>query len=248
MDEAAVVADIAMPAGSASLAAKRDARPGSQYLAYSHRVTIELPADRVEAQYSRLLEWCAGDKQFRCTMLESHLSTDNYIEGRLEVRILPGGVDAFLQLAEKGGTVTRRGTQVEDLGEAIVDNQQRLEMLRDYRARLEALQQKPNVDVEALVKIAEQLAEVQANLEFAEGRRAKLLQRVDMDRVSVTLTSYAQRSFLQPIGASLKNFSSRLSKGISDTITAVAYLLPWLILLTLVVFGVRKIWVRVKRR
>ena len=248
MDERASAADIVMPAKPASLTAKRDGRPGSKYLAYSHQVTIELPANEVANTYHRLLEWCAADKQFRCIMLQSHLSTDRYIEGRLEVRIQPDGVDAFLQLAEEGGSVTRRGTQVEDLGEAVVDNQKRLEMLRDYRARLEALQQKPEVEVEALVKIAEQLAEVQSNLEFAEGRRAKLLQRVETDRVSVALTSYAQRSFFQPIGASLKNFSSQLSEGISDAITAFAYLLPWLLLLVLVVFGVRKIWIRAKRR
>lgn len=222
-------------------------RAKSKYLAYIHRVTIELPVERVEAQYNRILNWCAGDEKFRCTLLNSGLSTDNFVHGQIKLRIVPKGVPEALSLAEKGGATTHKSTSVEDLGDAIVDSQKRLEMLRDYRARLEKLSEAADTDVEAQVKIASEMARVQSDLEFADGRRAKLLQRVEMDIVDISLVSYSQKSFVRPIGGALKNFSARLSEGISDTITAVAYLLPWLILLALVLYSLRKIWVRVRR-
>lgn len=223
-------------------------RAKSKYLAYRHQLTIELPVDRVEGQYNRILDWCAADGEYRCTVLSSRLSTDNYVHGSIRLRMLPKGVAEALKLAAEGGETTRKSTEVEDLGDAIVDNQKRLEMLQDYRGKLEALSDKADQDVESLVKIAEKLAEVQSDLEFAQGRRQKLLQRVEMDLVDISLVSYSQQSFMQPIHSSLRSFGSRLSSGISDAISAVAYLLPWLLLLAVVLYILRRIWTRVRKR
>lgn len=223
-------------------------RQKSKYLAYTHSVAVELPVDKVEEKYNRILQWCAEDAKYQCTMLSSSLRTDNYVRGDIALRILPKGVGEVLSLASGGGDTTHKSTSIEDLGEAIVDNQKRLEMLRDYRSRLEALSKDPKTDVESLVKIASELAKVQSDLEFAQGKRSKLLQRVEMDIVEISLSSYSQKSFAQPIGAALRNFGSRLSEGISDTITAIAYCLPWLLVLAVLLYGGRRIWVAVRRK
>lgn len=240
---------VAEPAAlQAELKVAEAQRTRSRYLAYRHRVTTELPVDRVEAQYNRILDWCAADSEYRCTVLGSRLNTDNYVHGSISLRILPKGVAEALNLAAEGGETTRKSTEVEDLGDAIVDNQKRLEMLQDYRGKLEALSDRSDTDVESLVKIAEKLAEVQSDLEFAQGRRQKLLQRVEMDLVDISLVSQSQQSFMQPIRLSLRSFGSRLSSGISDVIAAIAYLLPWLLLLAVVLYILRRIWIRVRKR
>lgn len=223
-------------------------RAKSKYLAYTHSVAIELPVGKVEEKYNRILQWCAEDTEYQCTMLSSDLRTDNYVHGEIELRILPKGVGEVLSLASESGDTTRKSTSIEDVGEAIVDNQKRLEMLADYRSRLEALSEDPKTDVESLVKIASELAKVQSDLEFAQGKRRKLLQRVEMDIVHISLSSLSQKSFTQPIGSALRNFGSRLSEGISDTITAIAYCLPWLLVLAVLLYGSRKIWIAVRRK
>jgi hypothetical protein len=223
-------------------------REKSRYLAYTHRVSIDLPVESVEERYNQILSWCAKDDEFKCILLSSGLTTDNYIRATVEVRILPKGVNEILGIASAGGSTRHKSTDVEDLGEAIVDNQKRLEMLRSYRDRLEALEKNPKNDVESLVKIASELSKVQSDLEYAEGKRSKLLQRVEMDIVNISIYSQSQKSFFKPIGASLKNFNSRLSEGISDTITAIAYLIPWLLLGSVLLYCARKIWVRVRRK
>ncbi|WP_237060072.1 DUF4349 domain-containing protein [Microbulbifer sediminum] len=223
-------------------------RQRTKYLAYTHAVSVEYPVDELEARFEALLAWCAEDTKYRCTLLDSRLNTSNYVSGHIEVRVLPAGVPALLEVAADGGTTTGRSTSIEDLGDAIVDNQKRVEMLRDYRARLEALSERSTDDIEALVKVASELARVQSDLEMAAGKRSRLLQRVEMDRVQIRLLSLSQKSFAQPIAGAFRSFGGRLSQGIADTVTAVAYLLPWTLLGLFLLYLARLVWVRVRQR
>ncbi|MFI2812748.1 DUF4349 domain-containing protein [Microbulbifer sp. YPW16] len=242
-------ARMAEPAGqSAALKVADIQRQRTKYLAYTHSVSVEYAVDELEERYESLLAWCADDAKYRCTLLDSRLNTSNYVSGRIEVRLLPGGVPALLEVAAGGGTTTGRSTSIEDLGDAIVDNQKRVEMLRDYRARLEGLSERTTDDIEALVKVASELARVQSDLEMAEGKRSRLLQRVEMDRVQIQLLSLSQKSFAQPIAGAFRSFGGQLSEGIADTVTAVAYLLPWMLLGLFLLYLARLVWVRVRRK
>jgi len=215
----------------------------NKYLAYTHRISIDLPIEKVETRYNELVEWCVKDSEFKCTLLDSNLSTSNFVHAKIRVRILPEGVIPYVAKASDQGTTTDRSTEVEDLAESIVDNQKRLEMLTDYRNKLEALSERSGGDVEALVKIASELAQVQSDLEYSLGQKAKLMQRVEMDVVNLNLFSRSQRSFWRPIGESISEFGGNLSGGISSVITVIAYLIPWLIFLIFVAFIAVKLWV-----
>ncbi|WP_158681682.1 DUF4349 domain-containing protein [Microbulbifer pacificus] len=239
------MADIVAPASLK--AADMAQRQREQYLAYTHRLSIALPSAQLEKSYNRILDWCGAAERYRCTMLQSQLETDNYVSGRIELRIVPEGVPELLELVSGAGEVTSKATSVEDLGDAIVDNQKRLELLKNYRDRLEVLSGKPNNDVDALIKLAGEMAKVQSDLELASGQRQRLLQRVEMDLVTIYFNAYTQRSFLFPIKAAIKDFGSKFSRGIADAVTAVAYLLPWLLLLLIALFIVRALW-RLARR
>jgi len=244
-EDSAAVADVGY---AAEIKVADVQRTRTQYLAYTHRVSVALPAGQLEEKYNRLLDWCSSDEKYHCTMMRSYLQTDNYVSGNVAVRIKPDGVAEILALASGDGEVTSKGTSVQDLGEAIVDNQKRLEMLKDYRARLEALSGKSSNDVDALVKLAGEMAKVQSDLESATGQRKKLLQRVEMDVVEINLNAYSQRSFLFPIKAAFKEFGGQLSEGIADTVTTVAYLLPWTLLLLVVILIIRTLWARMRHK
>lgn len=219
----------------------------NRYLAYTHRISIDLPIKKVEARYNELVEWCVNDSEFKCTVLDSNLSTSNFVHAKIRVRILPDGVIPYITKASDEGTTTNKSTEVEDLAESIVDNQKRIEMLSDYREKLESLSERSDSDIEALVKIASELAQVQSDLEYSAGKKAKLLQRVEMDVVNLNLYSRSQRSFWRPIGESISDFGGNLSDGISSVITLVAYLIPWIVLLGFIVFVARRFWIRRKK-
>ncbi len=214
----------------------------NKYLAYSHSVSVELSFGDIKTRYNQLLTWCTNDQKFKCTLLSSSLNTNGYVQANLRFRIIADGISPLLDMASKGGSTTSQSTSVEDLGDSIVDNQKRLEMLRGYRERLEEINQQPKQNIEALVKIASELAQVQSDIEYAEGKRAKLLKRVEMDVLNLQLFASGEKSFFSPIGESLEDFGGDLSEGISNAITALAYIIPCSLILALVIYLLRKLW------
>jgi len=82
------------------------------------------------------------------------------------------------------------------------------------------------------------------------GRQAWLQQRVEKERLLVTITSAQQQAFWRPVGQALREFSGSLPQGTALAISGAAYLLPWLVVLVLLAFVVwvgRKLWRRRKQ-
>jgi len=223
-------------------------RSRTKYLAYEHKVAVTIAEKIIQKIYEKIIDSCANDNEYNCTILQSNLSTGRHATGEIKLRIKPEGVSHFLALASENGSITRQSTRVEDLSEVIIESEKRLEMLEAYREKLEELEQKSNNDIEALIKIASELSTVQSNIEYAFGAKANLLQRVKMDIVHINLHTPLHESFWLPISTASNNFGGNLSDGISQTITVLAYLLPWLFILYLVVYGVRYVWRRGKTK
>jgi hypothetical protein len=70
-----------------------------------------------------------------------------------------------------------------------------LAMLDDYRTRLEAPRSRAGKDIDALIKVNQALAEVQADYEAAAGKRALLAQRVATEMLKVSIGSAQHRPF-----------------------------------------------------
>ena len=62
----------------------------------------------------------------------------------------------------------------------------------------------------------------------------------------MTITSEQQQTFGRPVAQSLHEFSGSLSQGTASAISGAAYLLPWLVLLSLLVWIAPKLWRRRK--
>ncbi|SEK20603.1 protein of unknown function [Roseateles sp. YR242] len=119
-------------------------------------------------------------------------------------------------------------------------------MLTAYRAELEALRKRPGNDVDALIKVTHELAAVQSELEEANGKQAQRVQRVETEILNISIQSDRSKSFWRPIALAMSNFGGSLSQGISSTITGLAYLLPWALVIGLVIGVSRKLWRRRK--
>lgn len=225
--------------------ASRDSRANaSQQLAYEHAVDIDTAPDRVAALHAAGLAACREATAIACTLLESRIDGEPEASAHLKFRARPDVIPKLVASMARKAELARQSTRVVDLSGPIADSDRQLAMLEDYRSRLEALRSRAGNDVDALIKVNRELAEVQSSLEAANGKRAVLAQRVSTEILEVAIRSDRQRPFWTPIGRAFADFGSNLSQGISIAISGLAYLLPWLILLLLAVWGGRKLWRR----
>ena len=219
-----------------------ETKSAQKYLAYSHRLEIELPANDISAVFDRVLESCNSDTKHGCTLLHSSLRSSEFPTATIQFRVNPEGVEPIVTVAQASGEIQHRSTDIEDLQDSIVDTDKRLEMLEQYRDRLVKLEQNADSNVESLIKIAGELSQVQSDLEYASGEKSRLRRRVNMDLVNISLQSSRTSGFWSPIGDALAEFSQQLATGISETIRFVAIALPGFLVFLLLLSGMRVFW------
>ncbi len=231
-------------------AATAAARPGTpaeaarSTLAYRHAIRIDVPDARVAAVHDAALAACRAAAAELCTVLESQVSMGRATSAKLRVRAKPAGITKLVAALGKQAAITDQSTTAEDLAGPLQEGEKKLAMLTTYRADLETLRQRAGNDVDKLIKLSHELAQVQSELEAANGKQAYLVQRVETEILEISIRADQYRSFWQPISLALSDFGGSLSQGISTAITGVAYLLPWGLVIGLVAWAGRKLWRR----
>jgi hypothetical protein len=119
--------------------------------------------------------------------------------------------------------------------------------LQDYRTKLEGIRGSATNTIDTLIRISKELAEVQSETEGLSGKRAKLIERVQTETLTVEIGANQSPSSWKPITAALAEFGDNLSRAAATAITAIAYLIPWLIVLIALVWIIRWLWSRRKR-
>jgi hypothetical protein len=181
-------------------------------------------------------------------VLESEIETGWYPYAHLRFRAKPAGIKKIEAAISMQGSVTNRTTTAEDLTKPMEDSSRRLEMLQNYRQRLETLRGRASSDVDALIKVNKELAQTQSDIESLTSERGRLTQRVETEILTVFINSDRKRSFWTPMLVAMSEFGSNLSSGVASVITALAYIVPWsLVLLVFGWFG-RRLWGRWRRR
>ncbi|MEQ8205012.1 MAG: DUF4349 domain-containing protein [Woeseia sp.] len=229
-------------------AALVDSDRSSPYLAYEHWLGVSVDEENISAQYERVVAACAADRDNECTVLDAQISSGEYASSSIRMRILPAGVDGLAAVASENASVIERRTHVEDLEKSITDVDARISMLTATRDKLLAIESRAADDVDSLIKVAAELSRVQSELERLLGQSAADHQRVTKHILTVRLMTAESSSFFAPAMEAFSQFGDNLSEGIGDTVTAVAYLLPWSFVLFLFVFIVRRIWRRGKSK
>ena len=213
-------------------------------LSREHSVTIEVAESELHSSFQRLTDRCVTDSGNHCTILQSDVSSGQFSSGLIKLRIDPGAVEDLVGFAATLGRLEHRSTRVEDLADAIQDTQARIEMLTAYRKQLMELQSKARSNVDAAIKVASELSTVQSSLEQANGKTAYQTKRATTDIVTIIFSVNEQKAFWRPIRSALRDFLGNLSEGISQAITAVAYILPWLLVVIPALYLVRFLWRR----
>jgi hypothetical protein len=119
-------------------------------------------------------------------------------------------------------------------------------MLEAYLVDLIDLKETSKGNVEALIKVAAEIAITHSKLEALKGEHAYLQQRVDLDLLNIRFVVGRKQSFWLPISDSLENFKIDFSGGVSEAITGFAYLLPWLFILLPLILLMRAIWRKIR--
>lgn len=223
-------------------------RAARKYLAYTHELTLTTSDKAVVATFELAKQLCDKAVAENCVVLSSRIGSGEYPSAEIKFRAKPNGVRQLLAEISKQGEVSQQSTTAEDLESPIVDSAKNLAMLEDYRGKLEALRTRASADVDSLIKVNKELAEVQSQIETTSGRRAHLLQRVDTEILTVHLQSVATRSAWRSIVRALTDFGANVATGTANAITAFAYLLPWIVALGLAFWGARRLWRWTRRR
>ncbi len=217
-------------------------RPPDGTLAIEHDVAIELPDDDVGKAHQAVLDACKGNTETPCTVLESTVGHGDISEGSLRMRVGPKAVEPLVALAGTFGEVTRRTTTAEDLAKPIADTGKRLAMLEAYLEDLLRLRQQSRQEVDALIRVAAEIAKTQSELDAAKAEQAQLRQRVDLQILEISFYSEQLGSFGATIGEALKDFGENLGSGIAQAIIGITFLLPWLVILIPLLFLLRRLW------
>lgn len=219
---------------------------GQDYLAYEHNVDVMAGEAQIRPLYEKVVAACKADTENGCLLLDSSIDSGRYVHARISMRAKPAGIKKMMALVGSEGEITSQGTKVEDLGRPVLDSKKRLEMLKQYQAQLQDLEKRSGANVDALIKVSKELATVQVELEQATAANALLMQRIDTDLLNVAISAEGKQSFWTPVKRALGNFTDNLSEGVANAITAMAYILPWLIAFVLLFPLGRKGWRRLK--
>lgn len=191
---------------------------------------------------------CSDDEEHECTVLDSEITSGDYARASIQMRVLPAGVDPLAEIAARDAKVIQKRTLVEDLEESITDTDARIAMLTATRDKLLEIEDRAADDVDSLIKVASELTRIQSELERYAGQRATQQLRVDKHLLTIRFEAARSASFLGPIATALSGFGANLSEGIADTVTAIAYLLPWSLLLFALFLAIRALWRRGRQK
>lgn len=227
----------AEPKGGASAGVNR-------YLAYEHTIGIETGADKIAPLFDAVQSACLAAVTESCAILEARITKGEYASASLKFRAKASGIRKLVEVLSAQGEVESQSTTAEDLAGPIEDNAKRIAMLTDYRTKLEALRNRGTADMDTLIKLTRELAQVQSEIEALTGSQAQLVQRVETEILNVSIRSSNRPSFMSPIAEAASDFGGNLSEAIGVVIIVVAFLLPWSLVVALGIW----IWRKLRRR
>lgn len=220
----------------------------NRFLAYEHSIYLQADEDKVVPIFEAAQAACREAAEEACTILEARVSSGDGASASLRFRAKAEGIRKLIAVLSAQGKVASQSTTAEDLAGPIADTAKQIAMLTDYRTSLEALRGRSSNDLDALMKLTRELADVQSQIESLTGSQAGLMRRVQTELLNVSIGSQHRGSFWGTIADSASSFGDVLSSAIGAAIIAIAYLLPWAVLVGGITWVTRAILSWRKRR
>ena len=226
--------------------------PGSAsqtlYLAYAYQIGLEIPSARLSNVMDGHVRACQGAGPRLCQLVGASLGgdPDSAMQGNVQIRGEPNWLAAFMagiraQASAAGGRVLSQATTTEDLTRSIVDTEAHLRAETALRDRLQQLLQSRPGRLSDLLEVERELARVQGEIDATQSNLAVMRTRVDMSELTISYQS-APRSVgsdtFEPLRQALAGFLGIIVIGFAAIITLIAGLLPFVIVIVPIVWGV----------
>lgn len=247
-------------ATSRSLVTRADAKPPAAgvKLAYTHQLDLQMLPAAVEPRFMRARAACLEDPAFTCLLLGANLrSGSGYPQADLTLRLPHGQVDAFEERvlaplpdeAPEAIEIVTRSTEAEDLSQAMLDVERRLSQRTQYRDRLLELAKRSDAKVEDLIKVENELATVQSEIEALSAQQQHLNDQVATEKLTI---AFASRQSLvvqeNPIVEVWHESAGLFSRNVAEALRAMIMTLPWLVPIVLLIQVIRLLWRFLRRR
>ncbi len=221
------------------------AAPNAQAkLAITHTYQLSLPSAEVEAVQRRHLDECV---KLGCTVLSTNIQHGDQgrVFARTSVRISPQSFDALAKaLALPPARVTSHSQTAEDKTIPLLDVEKRLAAKTALRDRLEAMLKDPAAKTTAdLLAIEKELALIQGEIESATAQRDYLRTITDTVRVDISYDGVVAEVGgidLGPLKRAMAEFGDTVFVSLATMILFVAALLPWLPVILVLAWLVRR--------
>ena len=206
-------------------------------------IRVESVASGVE-EIGSLVEGARGSIQ-----QQDITTTDGTQTATVVARVPAAGLDAFLADVQGLGTVENLSRQATDVTQQRIDLDARIGALTASITRLQELLEQADT-VTDLVAVETELANRQAELDALTAQRDYLADQVAMSTVTMTLMPTVRAGGVQAPGflAGLQNGVAALGASIGIAITALGFLLPFLLILAVIAIPVAWVIVRRARR
>ncbi len=235
VSEEAASADAAAP--SAGLVGQENA-PGS-FLAYAHDATVRLAGPDIAARVSAVRTACMDGRHGQCTVLGEQQSSGQWPSGQLQLRAEPKAIEPLVAMAADGGELAQRGTQAEDLADAVRDNGLRQQRLRTQHARLSEFLARKDIKAEDLIALSNQLAQIETELQVSEQEAAQQQRRIRTNLLTLNFQSSQVTVASSQVGEAMRESLSVLDTSVAVLVTVVVATLPFVLLLGVLTWVVR---------
>ena len=223
------------------------------HLAYTHEVELAVPAGVMAAHYMAARDACLTVAARHCLLLQAEIGRGEAAgaaqTASVRVRLPHDQVADYSALltgalpGEAAGLVrvTREASTADDLGQPAADAGQRVAQLSDYLASLKVLGARLTISVSDQVKIAEETARTQTQLEEAQTLQRALALRVDTEEVDVGFMGVAAPVQAgDPVAGVLAGAQGSLRRNAAEALGLGIAALPWV---PLGLVGVLVLWV-----
>lgn len=195
-------------------------------LAYQHRVLLRLPGERIASQAQAVRAGCDSGKFGACAVLEMSQTGGDFPSAMVQVRIVPAGVEPLVALAGKGGEISDRSIQADDLAAAVRDNAMLRDRLQKEHARLLQFQQRDDLKIADVLTLSNRIAELEAQLQGAQQEAAQQQRRISTQLITFDFETTRSQASRSEIGEAFRDFGGIVASVVAFLIRAVAVLLP----------------------
>lgn len=216
-----------------------------RYIATSHKITLQTPADQLAAQFAAIEAECL---KLGCTILNSKQTQEasgRDAEATLSARLPPKAFDGFLRGAISRTKLLEHERSSDDKTAEVIDVEAKIKNLTALRERILELLAKRTGNLKETMEAEKQLSETQATLDTITGLRKALALQTETVKVDIRLlaqTPRDERSWSAPLFSAVHDSGQVLSASLGALILFSVGATPWLLALVFVVFVLRRLY------